>query len=782
MVRKVAKNNDAPDRTYTASKSRTNRPGWSISFRHPLRKDAKGKTGLKMRRGLGTENEIEADSLVAEMNTILSDRSWWNSTKRPEAEQRFSKVIVNAFYDAIQAGRSKPGDLREVHIPLPRKEDGYSRVLFVGTTGAGKTSLLRQLIGSDPDNDRFPSTAPNKTTIADIEVVQAEGSFEAVVTFFTEFQVQANVEECIIDACLAAYEGALRDKIAERFLNHRDQKFRLSYVLGGWREATEQHSEEDEFSFDYEEDVSVSPNTNEETGLTDGERAENRDVLEGFIDQILQLTKRARERLSADLGVDFDNPANPDRDAAKQLIEEELDTYISNDDHYYALVHNVLDALRARFDLLKAGEICRHSSEGWPIFWLFNTEDRDEFIRNIRWFSSNFWRDFGRLLTPLVEGIRVKGPLFPDFSNDTPKLVLIDGQGLGHTADSSSSVPTHITERFNQADVILLVDNAQQPMQAAPLSVLRAVATRGHNSKTAIAFTHFDQIKGQNLRTFSDKRNHVMDSVRNALSSLRDMDILSEPVARSMEQEIDGRCFILGGVDKKLSKLPPAANNFVQEEMKRLTQFCEQAISPTPLSEACPVYDTDGIALAVREAVEKFQNRWLAILGFGSYEGTNKAHWASIKALNRRIADELNVEYVELRPVADLSDRLTESISRFLDQPTSWTRELKNEGDERERQAAIESVRERVSGAIDGLAHRRLIKEHLEDWRTAYDRRGRGSTRLRTRDIRNIYDETAPLPEAVMPPLSRKFLSEIRKIIIEAVESSGGKVRFSDAE
>ena len=86
------------------------------------------------------------------------------------------KLVIDAFYDEIQAGRDDPEALRESHIRLPdAKEDGYSRVLFVGTTGAGKTSLLRQLIGSDPDEDRFPSTAPAKTTIADIEVIQAEG-------------------------------------------------------------------------------------------------------------------------------------------------------------------------------------------------------------------------------------------------------------------------------------------------------------------------------------------------------------------------------------------------------------------------------------------------------------------------------------------------------------------------------------------------------------------------------------------------------------------------------
>ena len=238
--------------TYSAFMSRSNRPGWSVSFRHPLPLiDARGKPGLRMRRGLGTTDESEAEQLVAEMNTLLTDRTWWNANRRADAERKFSKAIVAAFYGEIQAGREDPEALREevIRLPASKDDDPYSRVLFVGTTGAGKTSLLRQLIDSDPDKDRFPSTAPAKTTIADIEVVQSDGDYQAVVTFFTEFQIQASVEECIADACSAAREKERNDKIAERFLNHRDQKFRLSYVLGGWRDANDQ--EEDEgFSFD----------------------------------------------------------------------------------------------------------------------------------------------------------------------------------------------------------------------------------------------------------------------------------------------------------------------------------------------------------------------------------------------------------------------------------------------------------------------------------------------------------------------------------------------------
>ena len=52
------------DTVYSVSKSRSNRPGWSVSFRHPLRNDARGKPGLRIRRGLGTTDDAEADKLV----------------------------------------------------------------------------------------------------------------------------------------------------------------------------------------------------------------------------------------------------------------------------------------------------------------------------------------------------------------------------------------------------------------------------------------------------------------------------------------------------------------------------------------------------------------------------------------------------------------------------------------------------------------------------------------------------------------------------------------------
>ncbi|MCB1436957.1 MAG: hypothetical protein KDJ46_07280 [Rhodobiaceae bacterium] len=750
---------------YTASKSQTqNRPGWSMSFRHPLRPDARGKPGLKVRRGLGTDDGDEADRLVAEMNEILSDESWWNASKRQEAERRFSKVIVDAFYDDIQAGRTDTWALREQHIPLPSAEDGYSRVMFVGTTGAGKTSLLRHFIGSDPEKDRFPSTSTAKTTISDIEVIPAEGPFAAVVTFFSEHRVQANVEDCLADACLAVWEGAPDEKIIDELLNHDDQKFRLGYILGSWRKAKTRVSQDDwSFDDDSADDLDSSESLDDE--IPEDERRENQAALERYLDRIKALASKVSTAISGELGENIKDLKGSDRDAAEDLFEE----YVQHEPDFAEIVHDILDDVRSRFELIEAGDLQRRRS-GWPEIWTYETEDRSDFIRQVRWFSSNYAPQFGRLLTPLVDGVRAKGPLFPGFDDIQPRLVLLDGQGLGHTPESSSSVTTHITRRYRDVDVILLVDSAQNPMQAAPLAVMRSVASSGHNDKLAIAFTHFDQVKGDNLPRFEDKRNHVLASVTNALSSLKD--VLGAPVIRALERDLDDRCFMLGGLHIATNKLPGG----VIKEMNGLLKFFERAIQPPPPPEACPVYDITGLLFAVQAAANAFQRPWNARLGLGSHEGVRREHWTRVKALNRRIAGELDDEYDTLRPIADLVARLSESISRFLDSPTRWTREPE---DESEAEAAIATVRRAVFNDLHDFVAGRMIGAHLPNWREAYELRGRGSTFDRAREIRGIYEAAAPVPTAVVTQPSAEFLRDIRALVTRSIQDNGGELSMS---
>ena len=112
--------------------------------------------------------------------------------------------------------------------------------------------------------------------------------------------------------------------VADRFLSHRDQKFRLNYILGAWRDGQGRKASSDDMSFEESPDLQV---VDDENTPSDAERIANREAIGAYLDRIGGLTKSVVAKLAGDLGVDIRLPG-PDRDTAQQLIEENFDAYL----------------------------------------------------------------------------------------------------------------------------------------------------------------------------------------------------------------------------------------------------------------------------------------------------------------------------------------------------------------------------------------------------------------------------------------------------------------------
>ena len=752
---------------YAASKTPTKgHTAWVMSFRHPLRKDARGKQGRKMRRGLGTANEVRAQALVDEMNQILGDETWHNAGRRAEAERRFDPIVVRAFYDEIGEPTTNSLAVRDDALPLPNANDGYSKVLMVGTTGAGKTSLLRQLIGSHPDNDRFPSTSASRTTISDIEVITSDdGVFKSVVTFFPESTVHTNVHECVAGACAALWEEVCDEKLAESLLTHRDLRFRLGYVIGSWNQVSVLQAEVDD-EWDYEQGDSTTTEVvpKDDGGLpTEANIDEMQSSLRSYLRRVRGLAGEAKEKLQSELEVDLSTLSGQEKDAAQDLFEDLVQSLPDFDE----LVNDILEEVRKRFDRILSGKLHRRPS-GWPLYWEFESSRRNDFICEVRRFSSNYAHAFGTLLTPLVDGIRICGPLFPTFTDIHPRLVLIDGEGIGHVDDPGAGVASRIARRFADVDAILLVDIAKTPMLEAPTSVLRTVAASGFQQKLAFAFTHFDLLRNQaNLPNAQAQRVHVLSAVQQKLMSLRE--IVGIPAVRAIERGLDARCFMLGYLDRPLTD----KHRGPVRELLNLIGFCMSAIVPAEETDTCPVYDTAGLVLAIQVATNEFHSRWKAILFTGS-DSVRRAHWAEVKALNRRIVLDIDGgEYKNLKPVADLVARLSESITKFLDKPIRWKPQLP---DEAEADEALSRVQRAVFTRLHGFVESKLIRVPRRDWIRAFNYRGRGSTYDRARVIRMIYDSAAPILGPALDTHSEEFLREVRVLLHDAILDGGGEL------
>jgi hypothetical protein len=744
------------DQKYTASlSSESGRSGWCIIFRHPLRKNP-DETPVRVRRGLGTRDKEDAQKLVDQMNQILMDSTFWSPQAKAKADTLFHPKIVSAFYDDLLPEARDPRALRDEAIPMPGHEQGYARARMLGTTGSGKTTVMRQFMGTDPKTERFPSTSTAKTTVCDIEVIIGPAPFKVVVTFFSEDYVRLHIEECILAAAAAhVFEKADLEGCASKLLEHSEQRFRLSYIIGNLSADNR-----DELSDDEESDATEEAEDRSEVSAEQREAMARR--IEGFVERVAQMGVDAAAKLERALSVNLHRTDGDDESAFQDLFEAEL----RQGDEFHTLADEILEAVKERFEIL--GDAGFRRERDWPLRWRFESEDRSEFIRTANRFSSNYAPNFGRLLTPLVQGIRVMGPFKPNWHEDGElKLVLMDGEGFGHTPESGSSISTTITDGFKDADAIVLVDNAEQPMQAAPQALLRTLASSGQEGKLVVAFTHLDAVKGDNLKTIKARKLHVQRSLDNAICKVGE--VLGRSAENSIRRAAAERTFFLSKIDEPIKE----GNKLTPAELRRMLTTIQDSIKSHPKANATPVYDVTNLILGIPMAVGTFRDPWRARLGFAAQSKISPVHWARIKALARRFAELGQIEYSDLMPVADMIGALRERLSVVLASPLRW--EQDGAPEEMKRQV-INEILDKVAGKLGDLGKTRLFYERIKDWSKAYsEHSGPGSTKARARDIEAIYDNAAPTPTDKADKNANEFVASIRTIVKEAVEAAGGK-------
>jgi hypothetical protein len=750
-------------RTYTASLSKSQgRTGWSVIFRHPVRKDeATGKAGVRVRQGLGTRDESEAQRLLAQLNELLADSSYHDATARADAERRFDKRVVEIFFYKMVPEETDFRAIRNSLIPLPDyKSDGYIRALLLGTTGAGKTTLGRQLIGTDPETERFPSTSTAKTTVHDTEIILAEGAYRAVATFVSMDETREYLTECLSAAVLAAWRKASDGEIIRRLLNHVNQRFRFSYVLGnGPTSAVTDFDEADE-------DEDDGPDAIADDAFKPVDLKETNELLSRAVTLLKEIARRHGDQLRRELGAT--NEA--DERVIDELFEEEFDNVIRDDEQFHGIADDLLDEIEKRFGLLDPA-LVRRTKQGWPLSWSWETNDRTALIKAVSRFSSNYARYFGQLLTPLVNGVRVSGPFAPTWmKGSAPKLALLDGEGLGHTPKTTGSVSTTVSRRIEEVDAVLLVDNAMQPMQAATVAAMRELVSSGNATKLILVFTHFDEVKGDNLPTPSAKVQHVMASAENVLASIGED--LGPYAERALRKRLESARVFLEGIDKPLVTTTKAGARTIGQIEKLLTLLDEVIEKPQPV-KAKPHYDRMNLVLAVKAAAESFHNAWFPRLGLEYKSGVGKEHWTRVKALSRRLATGMADHYDTLQPVADLRKELQDRIYVFVQNPLKWEKEP----DEDQKQVVFDTLAENIARRMLALATQRVWKEKGGEWQSAFGKQGRGSTFVRADIIGNqIFEPAAPVPD-VTPSIDRnRFLRDVAKDVEEASEQCGAKL------
>jgi hypothetical protein len=731
---------------YTARKIRTEgRNFYSVAFRHP-RKHEKGKPGRQVCRGLGTDNDAEADRLVADLNRLLSTPELHALGGDQEARRRgFDPRVIEIFYQGLDASSIDHRALREELLPLPV---GYPKNLLLGITGSGKSTLLRRLIGSAAD--RFPATSINRTTTCQLEIITGAKNYCAVATFLSQHQTQQEVVESLSAALIKIVKGADDDAVMTELLEQSDMRFRLKYLLGNW--DTEEL--EDEFS--------ITPEVSEESDNdpTTNSRAQ-RTFLEKVLKRLRKIAVEARAQVEPYLGK-LESLIGDDQDYALDEIQEAAEQA----DAFLDVVSDVMSEIRTRFESVMEGKFTK-SSTGWPSAWTWTAPEskRAEFFNVLRQFTGNSKSQWGNLLTPLVNGVRVQGPFAPEWASENYHHVFIDTEGLLH-ARANADVPTDLTTLFKTVDSIVLVESAKNALSSpAAVKVFEAVASTGYTKQFALVFTHMDHASGEDLRDGKSKKEKVFGGVRNALDN-QVAKTLSRDAARHLETQLQFNTFYFAHLD---GRYPTKDEAQVAKFEKRLgLQLSEFVISlaarkqPDLRLRSYPKYSMRSLGLAVREASLAFIESWDAKLGFKPMESERAVPWQSVKALSHRYAEGWLRDGFWLRPIDQLAANLRNVLTKFLDNPIGWGGRPASDD---EKQSILDGLKKKIADPLAEIAETRLQKAPVAQWQAAYGLRNTGSTAIRRNNVRSILQSQIPVPDSRSDRASEIWMQQIEDLV-----------------
>jgi hypothetical protein len=583
-----------------------------------------------------------------------------------------------------------------------------------------------------------------------------EGDFSAIVTFLSEHETRFELEECISRAIIEAIEGD-RDNVATTFLKPSDMRFRLDYTLGEYR-----GSNDEEDSYDYDYPLSETNILEESADVAEGETHIIQQRLHTIIDQIIALAIKYRDKICSDLGP-LDSMKPEDKNSAIDLIQEEA----AISDEFVEIVGEVLEEIKSKFSLVTVGKFDK-STTGWPIAWQFDTgvEGRAYFIKSVRSFSGIAIKSWGKLLTPLVNGIRVAGPFYPAWTEKPVRLVLIDTEGLSHKASASGDIPEQIIGLFNEVDCIALVDSAKNSLtHFAAGKAMEAVVNSGQTRKLALVFTHMDAVTGDNLKGKA-RIDHVFGGVRNVVENQIARSV-STDLSRYLLQHLQSSTFYLGRLDA--AEAVPA-----YPELRRLLDAFEKT-APVPFAPvAFPTYSHEKLAFAIQEAAIYFRKPWRARLNFEPMADTPPSHWQSIKALSRRYAEGWDDGF-HLAPTTNLLNSLIRAISRYLETPLEWSGKPNDE----EKREVIERVKSAVIKDFMLLCNRRLRELPQPQWNSAFVLKGPGSTYERRTEVEGIYERWVPIPHSGSDYGTQEFLDEVKEIVYAAVKAVSSEIEAS---
>lgn len=366
-------------------------------------------------------------------------------------------------------------------------------IVLIGTTGAGKSTLARHLLGTTAGGT-FPASSSARTTAVPTVVhCEPTDTYSARVSLRGPAQVRSALMDNVQAAVRVARRGAPDHDVASALMVHSSLSYRFDQMLGEFR----------------------TPGAG---------------------------VSRGRAQLRHELWIAYVRGIAASQAAAPP---------VASADREAGLVDQIMLALGSSYGSLAPDR--RYLRGGWPRHWSTQSASRDSFLAAIHPFTGNARADFGQLLGPLVAEVNVRGPFGPSWLSTPPDMRLLDAEGLGQDAEAATTdglTPTHL-RAIDECDRIVVVDSAVRPHGLLLRAALTRIAMMGAAGKLTVVHTHADRALDDVREDLDDVRAKVAEDADNGLSAIRRR--LSPHDYQVLADRLD-RGYLLGWLDQPESR------------------------------------------------------------------------------------------------------------------------------------------------------------------------------------------------------------------------------------
>ena len=561
-------------------------------------------------------------------------------------------------------------ELLDKHVPVPK---GIPRLYFLGDTGAGKTTFIRKILGTDVY--KFPSIKQRRTTVATTEFVISyeHNSYKGVFILKPKDKIKELIKEIILEALFKINSKKVYDKeeISKRFLKQtQDARFRLYYML------------DKEFS-------------------------------EEVAERLIMIEKILEDKIHKEFDPsDIKNRA--DREAAIELILENSNEIAIVDDIYLKII-----------DQFK--EVFGKSSIEDEIL-LIEENNLDTFIKLCKKLLASERGSF----SPLVEYARIKGPFKSFWVNKNIEMILVDGEGIGHSAEEVGTIDVRHFDQFYLASHIILVEESSKPFLSGGKPALKNIIERGFSDKLIIVFSKLDEVKVEDDfdDSLDEKKEIPIEGFYNVCHALR-----KEKV--SIPDSLEDKIVYLHGIDKL-----KAPDSFNKEELNKFFKLILKEESLSNKTERFTI-DLTGLDDFISKAIKKFLEDFFDILDIEA--------WQTVKAFNRRMCWKED-GFSRLQPISLFEEIFYKELDAFLKMQFNYTSisDLKN----------LNRLKRELNSTLIDLARKLIIYDNHDEWQyTLMELRGPGSTKIRLEKIKIMLKNS--LKEEKIIPLLKDMIFEM---------------------